>query len=454
MIKKTFQISHTVTQFKENDEWFLYNWLNGEYAIIFDPSHYMYQALENKVSEFEEFFYEDSLEDFLFLIEKKFLVFGRQEIFNELDLQYQSRYDNSHLSLILLPINQACNFSCVYCYEDHNQKQRMTDVHKDILLKFIKQHGSLKSLSIEYFGGEPLLNSKFIIDFNTACLYLSKEKEFVFTSSVTTNGFLLNLHLFNELYNLNSRYYQITLDGLPEDHNRLRPSNSGDGTFDTIFHNLKQIHEFSGSNQYFNIVIRVNFNENTATFEKRHQFLNLLKTNFGDDKRFSVLFRQIGDYSALNYKKSNANYELCSHKVGSELKKMYEDEAIEYGLELAEMMTFTGNGSSSCYAGKANSLVIFPDFKVQKCTVAIDNDINTVGEIDNNGVFIKNDNWDKWVQPSLFSKSDCKKCHYVSQCQSSACPLVNIQNDFAICPPDKINAIVNAKRIILHLEKN
>lgn len=454
MSKKFFDLSHTVTKFKENDEWFLYNWLNGEYAIIFDSAHYMYQALDNNMSKFEEFFYEDSLEDFLFLTEKKFLVSNKQEVLDTLTLQYQSRYDHSHLSLILLPVNQACNFNCVYCYEDHNQKQRMTDTHKEVLLKFIQSHNSLKSLKIEYFGGEALLNQKFIIDFNTDCLSLSKERNFDFVSSITTNGFLLNLDLFNQFYDLNLKFYQITLDGLPEDHNRLRPSNSGTGTFETIFNNLKKIHEYSNSEKDFNIMIRVNFNENTATLEKRQQFLNLLKITFENDKRFSVLFREIGDYSSLNNKTSDAGHELCSHQMGSKLKEIYENEAVEYDLELGELMTFTGNGSASCYAGKANNLIVLPDFRVQKCTVAIDRDINTVGKLTNDGVFIKNENWDKWVKPSLFSKSDCKECHYSSQCQSSACPLINIDKNFAVCPPDKFNAVASAKKIILHLEKN
>jgi uncharacterized protein len=59
------------------------------------------------------------------------------------------------LGLIILP-TEACNFRCVYCYETF-EHGKMNPILVQALKKFITSRISdLSSLSISWFGGEPL----------------------------------------------------------------------------------------------------------------------------------------------------------------------------------------------------------------------------------------------------------------------------------------------------------
>lgn len=89
-----------------------------------------------------------------------------------------------------------------------------------------------RRVDIGFFGGEPLLRSGWIASL------LSKTGGGI-RSSATTNGYLLTPDLFRKLLPLGLRTYQITLDGLPEDHDRMRILFNGKGTWQRTYDNIK-----------------------------------------------------------------------------------------------------------------------------------------------------------------------------------------------------------------------
>jgi sulfatase maturation enzyme AslB (radical SAM superfamily) len=192
-----FQWSFLVTRFKEGTDWVIYHWGTTQNAIINDPDHPVYKLLEDKTETFALDLGKISPDEASFLFDNGFLVDNQQNVIEYVEERYCAANSSSKLELILMIANQACNFSCVYCYEDHNQKHRMGDIEIHAILKFIERRQP-DDLAIDYFGGEPLLNHKFITKFNQQVVELS-DRKFGFTSSIVTNGYLLTIDLFLEL---------------------------------------------------------------------------------------------------------------------------------------------------------------------------------------------------------------------------------------------------------------
>lgn len=441
--------SNSITKLKSNGSWYLYNWLNNEYAVISEMDHPLYVELEKGSDDVIKI---DTLnkEDLEFLQEKEFIVTSNARYLTKVKSVIDETYNLKNLSLILLPAGQACNFSCGYCYENHTDKLKMSKIHKEAILKFIKSRNR-EDVNIEYFGGEPLMNKNFILSLNKELFDLSEQGLFNFNSSMTTNGYALNSKLFIELFNLNLKSYQITIDGLKADHNISRPLVNGKGTFEKIIENLKEISSLPKIYD-FRIDLRVNFSKTFSDKIKRNEFLQFINTLFYNDKRFFIRFRPISDFSSMNSYTNNYN-SYCSKHTASEIKELFEIEAQEIGLGLADLPMFANTGGFACYAGKPNNFIITPDLKVRKCTVALDNPINEVGTISPVGELLLNDNWDKWIISSRNLEAEqCSECSFLIRCLGSACPLKNIEKNKIVCPNVNEDMGHNIKLIINHLE--
>jgi len=424
-----FQISTTLTFIESHNR--IYNWLNGEYVEFEDISHPFLHLVKNKSENFNKFKYDNSFDDFNWLIDNKFIVSNHKEV-QDIILNRAKELDSSqNLHLTLLPAQMACNFNCPYCYEDKKQKSRMGQNEKEIILNYINKRADLKNLQIEWFGGEPLLGKDFILDFSQAVYNLAKFKNIDYRSSMTTNGFYLTSELFQKLVNLNVKAFQITIDGLEENHNKLRPLSNGEPTFKTIIHNLTEISKLKSLD--FNIVLRTNFNENSDI----NGYIEFMKNlDLSKDKRFAFIFRPIE--SDLNDLQNDVS---CSKVESSSLQKSYEDKAINNALEKGDLFLYKDIGSHSCPASRENALILYPDMTVRKCTVALDNPKNMVGIIQSDGNLVKNENWDLWTlnTNSIYNKPDCLTCSFNPQCLSSACPLEFIDNMNIACPSESSN---------------
>ena len=448
MNQNTYILSTTLTYIKEDNR--IYNWLNGEYVEFEDVSHPFLNIIKKNISNFDKFQYENSYDDFDWLVENKFIVKDRDVIKEIVKNDILKRNALHELNLIILPADNACNLDCVYCYEDHNLKRYMSDDENIRLLNFIKSR-NVNKVTIEWFGGEPMLNKNFILKL---CSNIKNMQNIEFTSSMTTNAYLLDIETFKKFIAINLNSFQITLDGIETDHNKLRPlANSNEGSYQVILDNLINISSLPSSYK-FKIIIRVNFNNSSATKNKREKVLTTFQNLFAKDERFSYIFRPIGDYASANNKKVE-NEVLCLHDSQSSLQKLYENEAILLGLNVAELGVYFGNGSAVCYAGKKNHFIIDSNMKVKKCTVALDDPINMVGYISKTGNFIENENYNLWVQDDLYRNINCSSCFFISQCQSNNCKLKTIKNFMPTCPSEIIaNEEKISSQLIKYIQKN
>lgn len=109
-----------------------------------------------------------------------------------LELQYETdrrNYSKYTLGLSVVP-TLACNFSCHYCFEEHKRKVTMSEETEDVLVSFINTHLETRELSLNWYGGEPLLA------INTIERLLNKiaanVKLKLGRHTLITNGYLVN----------------------------------------------------------------------------------------------------------------------------------------------------------------------------------------------------------------------------------------------------------------------
>lgn len=296
---------------------------------------------------------------------------------------------NQSLHLILF-MTEQCNFRCRYCYETFKLREIAPEVLAGVQNLIERRRGELEVLTINYFGGEPLLNTRAILSFSnwcqTICAGVDQEgtgklyTEIPYTGSLTTNGYLLRPQTFQQLVAAGVREYQITLDGGAKSHDQLRFTTGGKPTFQTILGNLQAM---LVSELAFSCTVRLNVWD--GNLDSCAAFLESEGKAFLGDSRFRVHFHPIfGEESlALNDLAGLRDLESLVRSLGGRV----EGDVDPMGLlpESAEQ-GFLGRAESFvCYAARGDSYVIRADGRVQKCTVALEHPQNTIGRIDASG---------------------------------------------------------------------
>ncbi len=138
-----------------------------------------------------------------------------------------------------------CNHKCVYCYAkskppDAKEYDMDEDTAKEVV-DFIFQCPS-KGITLEFQGGEPLLNYsiiKFIVDYANK---LNEEKKKKINFRLVTNLTLMDEEKLEWFVN-NDIGLHTSLDGPKEVHNKNRKYLSGKGSYDIVVDWIKKLKE-------------------------------------------------------------------------------------------------------------------------------------------------------------------------------------------------------------------
>lgn len=146
---------------------------------------------------------------------------------------------------VTLQVTQQCNFRCEYCvysggYQNRNHSARNMDweTAKKAMDFLIAHSRDSQEIDLSFYGGEPLLRYDFIVK----CMeYITKEAEGKrVTFNITTNGSLLTEEMVEFFMNYEVKI-AISLDGPAEIHNKNRKFVNGEGTFDAVYTNIKEL---------------------------------------------------------------------------------------------------------------------------------------------------------------------------------------------------------------------
>jgi cyclic pyranopterin phosphate synthase len=89
-------------------------------------------------------------------------------------------------------VTSACNFNCIYCHNEWEEKERpTTGLEKELIKLIISSARKLGASEVDITGGEPLLELERVKE-----ILLASKKEDLWTN-MTTNGFYLEENLEN-----------------------------------------------------------------------------------------------------------------------------------------------------------------------------------------------------------------------------------------------------------------
>jgi uncharacterized protein len=339
----------------------------------------------------------------------------------------QENHRTDKLELILLA-SEDCNFRCTYCYEDFKRGTMRPEVRAGVKKLVESRLTGLKSLNVSWFGGEPLYGLEAIEDLAPYFVEVAERHGLDYFSDMTTNAYLLTADVVDRLLAWRITDFQITLDGMPDDHDRHRPARDGSGTFQTIFDNLVRMSERTDD---YSVVIRVNFDqENSPGLEK---FLDLLQTKFRDDERFTISFHAVGKWGGSN----DANLSVCGGDESQAIRTKLKAAARTMGLHVTSgWQPGAGVGTAVCYAARPYNFIIGAEGHVMKCTIDLDmKDHNIVGKIGADGALaLDTDKMALWTEPAFERDSGCQSCHMVPACQGIHCPKIRIDSGQRPCP--------------------
>ncbi|MUN27888.1 radical SAM protein [Sulfuracidifex metallicus] len=310
-----------------------------------------------------------------------------------LDEVSDSMKENNFFNLIILPVENWCNFRCKYCYEkfDPDIKFMNEDVIQAIKNLVKNNADKVSKLRISWFGGEPLLAYHIIVDFMQFTNKLSRIYDFQLFSDMTTNGYGLTLERFKELVNLGVKEYEITFDGDEDFHDKLRVRLDDGPTFMTIYSHLVNIHNTSLE---FDITIRIHLHQYNKNSVKR--LLRRLHDDIGNDFRFSLFIRGIS--SLLDKDNRKLEYKDRDQFTTDLKETIHEAEALGFRV-------LKSYGYSVCYASNPRSFVVKPDGSLAKCTVDLYSDRGIIGKIRRDGTLEINEEKYKWWIRGIYNNN-------------------------------------------------
>lgn len=195
-------------------------------------------------------------------------------LFTDFDYSTVMPLANDRIKAMCLHIAHDCNLRCKYCFASKgafggNRCLMSFEVGKKALDFLVKSSKDAKTLEVDFFGGEPLMNFDVIKMLVAYARKIEKEEDKVFKFTLTTNAYDMDDEIMDflnrEMYNV-----VISLDGREEVHDYMRPNNEGAGSHSEILENAKRFIEMRGDKSYY---IRGTFTRNNLDFAEDVKFM-------------------------------------------------------------------------------------------------------------------------------------------------------------------------------------
>lgn len=371
-----------------------------------------------------------SQEDKDTIIQLGFLVPHTLNEFQAVSSRRDQLFSDENLTLTLI-VTKKCNFRCTYCYETHEEEIMTDDTWESLhtLIKKRVEKQGLKNLTINFFGGEPLLEYQRIIEFLLRVQNIMKEHpEIAFSGSIVTNGYLLTPQIYTKLIDLGITTYQITVDGFPKTHDRYRPLRNGRGTFKRVLTNLSDIHTLD-----IDSILRIRTNLNEHIELDYDRFLEFIREKYED--RYEIQFDIVKKYSD-RVGEGKSNY---SEKQKEELFLRVQKKCKELRLKTTDMFQ---PSVFSCKMSYPNSFTILPNGSISKCTVYFEKSFSQIGTIFE---LATKGRVEHVMQPQELTIEACYDCKLFPVCFSYTCPIAR-KNDHTCEKKKKLKQLITYER--------
>jgi uncharacterized protein len=314
----------------------------------------------------------------------------------------QSRRDASHLALTLVT-SLGCNFDCPYCFEAKHPSIMDAPVQEAVLELLDDQLPRIRSFHVSWFGGEPLVGKAPLLALSAAFGERCDRGGVRYDADITTNGYLLDEGTCAQLRDRRVTRAQVSLDGPPETHDRMRPLAGGRASFWAIVENLRHAVE------YLSITIRMNVD--ALNFSRADELLQIL-ADHGLAGKVAVYAGQItGNTDDPRSPSATYGPRCFTNPEFARAELEFQRLVARYGFGSPSLPRPTG---TPCTAVRANELVVGSAGELYKCWESVGNRQEVIGHIRD----YKNPNGRlaKWLRYDPFSNDECQGCIALPVC--------------------------------------
>ena len=251
-------------------------------------------------------------------------------------------------------VTSTCNLRCRYCYVNKEKGNRSFD--KELvpnLINFIKNTNIEDEVTVNFFGGEPLLEISLIKEIIG---HMERESDFQIRYYMTTNGVLLNQDIINYIKE-KQIILSLSWDGNKKVNDMNRIDTHGNGTYEKIMESYRLL-----KNNDIDVRVRATFDSQTMFFLK-----DSVEDFYSIDPQMNVIF--IPDYFDKGW-------------TEGKLQKLQEDIRIieEKNIENIMIIGDKKMRKSRC-SGGINNYHIYIDGKVYPCSFVVNNKEFLIGNV-------------------------------------------------------------------------
>ena len=421
---------------EERNEFLLFNTLNGGIEVLKESEGMlMAELIALKAFRMEMFPNENGLMDYL--INREYLIPSEKnmvEIFESNIAHHQ--FKNAGTIHLTIGTTISCNMGCSYCFEfvkpNHTLKDDRVKKQTVAYVKEIIKHAGHKvhTLSVTWYGGEPLLNVRAISDMSVGLIDLAAECKIKYSAKIITNGIYLTEENMNILVANRVSLIQVTIDGAREVHDRKRPLKQKNAeNYYRILRNLSALPKGT------NVAVRLNVDREVADSAE------LLLDDFEKFGIWPAKYDQVSFDPA--WLRSYEEIQLNAQEKGL---RMHVDDFFDFkqnfrlsllgrfnryadfhGLKPGKLKWDIPSYQSTCATWASPiSLVVDPNGFIHKCWETIHDD-----SFAPTSVFEPYDpsKFDKYSAFNRYTHNDvCRKCKYLPVCDKISCSFEALKN--------------------------
>ncbi|MDQ8731888.1 radical SAM/SPASM domain-containing protein [Bradyrhizobium sp. LHD-71] len=317
-----------------------------------------------------------------------------------------TRSAKNNLTLTIAP-TMACNFACGYCFQGLNKPTtKMKPDVQNAIVDFVKAKKDLKSLSIVWYGGEPLMGKDSIFRLSDILISYCDKQKIAYSAGIVSNAWFLNGEMAAQLYTRRIRWVQVTIDGDRGTHDKMRPLTSGHGTFDRILDNIAESLDQTA------IAINVRVNVGQSNVDNVNSMLDrLVERNFAKRGNFSVYFAPI---EASTPESGSAFEEKLSRAEFNRKVLALEERARRLGF--ASIQAPSNGFAGMCVAASHGGYVVSGEGDVHKCWETAHDPSKRTGSIFEPDKLHDSVNASLWSQWEPFDNPICASCKILPMC--------------------------------------
>jgi uncharacterized protein len=328
--------------------------------------------------------------------------------------------------VLTLTTTMECNLGCFYCYE-RRTSDRLGGSDIPAIVEATRQKlrsHSKKSLHVDWYGGEPLLNVEFIEAASPALQKMCRAEGATFHASVISNGTVWPNDTSEFVARHRIRQVQLSFDGLRENHDRRRRfrngyKNANTSSFDLLVSLVDRLLD--------SVRVDLRFNADAYNQHELLPFVNFCRSRGWFEKRFPAVVQpaRLAAYSDRSAFMRNNEMTLESYDA---LRGNLRRAAGNVRVEESEVPDgFPYPKTSVCAALATHSNVVGADGLLYRCGLQVGEQHQAVGSIRGPSSHDFPDSiwWNNFDPTTL---PNCSRCSFLPICWGG-CPKKHLEAD-------------------------